>query len=161
MGGRSNQFKPSSVSITSYLYRRWFFFKYSKVGRPKIQELFRFPLLKWTSIHEDFEPSFLGSKGACLSMWVGWARGTHQLAFQLLSSSNLLFSFLSSLKVFILSLLKCTTFQCWNTHLRPLLVIKVVTIKELFHIRRPTCKLILLVMKSCDFKDGSLNVNQN
>jgi len=31
-------------------------------------EWFELPLLIWTSIHEDFEPFFLGSGGTCLSM---------------------------------------------------------------------------------------------
>jgi len=43
-------------------------FKGSMVGRLRVEELFGLPLLKWTSIHEDFEPLFVESGGICLNI---------------------------------------------------------------------------------------------
>ena len=81
----------------------------------------------------------------------GWAKGTRQPTPQLLQSSHLLFSFVPSLEFVILPPLKCTTSQFWKNHLELLLVTKVVTIKGLLYLGKPSCKLIVLATKYGEF----------
>ena len=79
---------------------------------------------------------------------------------QQLFSSHLLFSFLPSLKHVILPPLNCTTSQFWNNHYELLLVTMFVTIKGLLYVGKPSCKLIVLAIKSWDYQANQINVYQ-
>ena len=69
-----------------------------------------------------------------------------------LFSSHLLFSFLPPPKHAILPQLNCTTSQFLNKHYELLLVTKVVTIKGLLYLGKPSCKLIVLAINRGIFR---------